>query len=460
LGTNGCSGTVLAVDDSSEARKLYRRLLESTGQVKVLEADSAGAAYAILGIGGSAGIPPPIDLILMDLSMPGTDGIQACRRIKSTPHLTDIPIIVVTARTEFDTLESAFSAGALDYIEKPVNRLELLARVGSLLRLKAEKDARMAREQELLEVKQELEERNQELRHLSSLDGLTGIANRRQFDETLGREWRRGARDSIPLALIMVDIDHFKEYNDRHGHSCGDEILRQVAGLLREVVRRPADLAARYGGDEFAILLPATEAAGAQILAEKLRAGAAELRLPIEEGGSLPKLTLSIGVAAAHSSHHHATAESLLLAADAALYRAKRGGRNRVVVVQVQPGGEPRVDSAEPQAESARDGALPPQTDDLIKDLLPGYIENRRRDIRDIRQALDRTDFESIRIRGHNMKGTGKDYGLETVTDLGAVIEKAAAAGSRDRILSCLALLSAFLDSLHLPPARPHPAGR
>jgi len=459
LKPNGCSGTVLAVDDSSDARALYRRLLESTGRVKVLEADSARAAFAILGIGDSAGAPPPIDLILMDL-FPGTDAIQTCRLIKATPHLTDIPILVVSARSESEALESAFSAGALDYIEKPVNRVELLARVGSLLQLKSETDARKAREQELLEVKRELEETNQELRRLSSLDGLTGVANRRQLGETLEREWRRGARDSVSMALIMMDIDRFKEFNDRHGHACGDEILRQVAGLLRDVVRRPADLAARYGGDEFAVLLPATEIAGARILAEKLLAGAAELRVPIQEDGSSPKVTLSIGAAAAHHSLRPATAESLLAAADAALYRAKRGGRNRAVIVKVQPGGEPREDSAGPQGESARDEALPPRADELISDLVPGYIENRRRDIRDIQQALEQTDFETIRIRGHNMKGTGKDYGLETVTDLGAVIERAAAAGSRDRILSCLARLSAFLDSLHVLPARPDPPGR
>ncbi|HZI92611.1 MAG TPA: response regulator [Patescibacteria group bacterium] len=129
INSNECSSTVLAVDDSSDARALYCRLLESTGKLTVLQADSAQAAYEMLGISEGPGARPRIDLILMDFLMPGIDGIQACIRIRATPHLSDIPIIVVTARNEAEVLESAFAAGALDYIEKPVRRNELLARV-------------------------------------------------------------------------------------------------------------------------------------------------------------------------------------------------------------------------------------------------------------------------------------------------------------------------------------------
>jgi diguanylate cyclase (GGDEF)-like protein len=382
----------------------------------------------------------------MDFLMPGIDGIQACIRIRATPHLSDIPIIVVTARNEAEVLESAFAAGALDYIEKPVRRNELLARVGSLLKLKAEVDARMAREQELLELKRELEERNQELRRLSSLDGLTGIANRRQFDETLQREWRRAARRGASMELMILDIDNFKQINDRHGHACGDEVLRQVARLLGKVVQRPGDLAARFGGDEFIVLMPDTGVAGATVLAERVRAGAAGILVQIEAEESFQKVTFSIGVAAVVPPQQGAAAESLLSAADAALYRAKRAGRDLVLCHNDPAGGMPPHAASKPRAAEASLNVPQSREDKSIADLVPGYIEHRRRDVQEILLALDRSDFESIEVRGHDMKGTGKSYGLDAVTEFGTILERAAAGQDVQKILTYVTQLSDFLD--------------
>src|SRR5262249_32268612 len=157
------------------------------------------------------------DLILMDIVMPEMDGIEACRRMKVYDPLKDVPIIIVTASTDVEALQLAFSAGAMDFITKPLRKIELITRVRSALKLKHEMDHRKAREQDLLQVTSELQERNEQLRRLSSMDGLTGISNRRRFEDYYEQEWRRALREERPLSLIILDIDFFKLYNDNYG---------------------------------------------------------------------------------------------------------------------------------------------------------------------------------------------------------------------------------------------------
>lgn len=266
-------------------------------------------------------MPSPIkwDLILLDILMPGVNGIQACRRIKAIEHLRDIPIIMMSALTDPQSLQWAFAEGASDYIRKPLNRGELLARVRSALRFTHELNRRKEREQELLQATKQLEEANRQLENLSNIDALTGIANRRRFEEFFAQEWRRARREGLPFSLIFFDIDFFKPYNDLFGHPAGDECLKQVAQIARDALHRPGDLVARYGGDEFVVALPGTHAEGAAHMAEVLRAKVEALGLGV---------TISLGMATALPDQESSPAD-LLYAADHALYQAKHDGKNR-----------------------------------------------------------------------------------------------------------------------------------
>jgi diguanylate cyclase (GGDEF)-like protein len=318
--------SLLIVDDSLDNRLLLGAFLCAAGYDDVLMADSALAAFAMLRLGEGAP-PAEIDLILMDINMPGVDGIEACRRIKADAALQDLPIIMVTAQTEVEHLDAAFAAGAIDYITKPVREIELHARVKSALTLKSEMDRRKAREAQLMEVMSQLEAANRELQRLSSLDGLTGVANRRGFDEFLLGEWRRALREEQPVSLILVDIDFFKQYNDALGHLAGDDCLRQIATALRHSIHRPSDLVARYGGEEFAVVLGNTDGTGARQVALTLQSNIKALALPHPNSFVSPLVTVSLGIATLVP--RFGTEPSLLIAAaDRALYQAKQQGRN------------------------------------------------------------------------------------------------------------------------------------
>lgn len=318
---------ILIVDDSPDSQLLIKSILEYAGYKDLLTANSALEAFKRLGMDSNATVSTDIDLILMDIVMPEMDGIEACRLIKSFEYLRDIPIIIVTATAK--DLQMAFAAGATDYITKPLNKVELLARVSSALRLKREIDNRKAREQELMKLTQQLEELNQMLQRLSSLDGLTGIANRRHFDLILKQEWRRALRDATPLSLILIDVDFFKAYNDTYGHQMGDDCLKRVANSLKDVLKRPTDLIARYGGEEFVVLLPKTDVGGAIALAEEMRAGVEALGIAHARSQATDRVTISLGVATVTPNPDSSHAE-LIAEADHALYQAKQEGRNRV----------------------------------------------------------------------------------------------------------------------------------
>jgi diguanylate cyclase (GGDEF)-like protein len=181
---------------------------------------------------------------------------------------------------------------------------------------------------DMVQQRQALEAANARLAQLSATDGLTGIANRRHFDEQLATEWLREARHHAPLALLMIDIDHFKLYNDRYGHLAGDECLRRVAQILNDCLRRSGELVARYGGEEFALLMPSTNGHEAQMMAQRCMDQIAAAGIVHDASPTAPRVTLSIGVACAVPDPAFKP-EALVDAADAALYRAKKAGRNR-----------------------------------------------------------------------------------------------------------------------------------
>ena len=312
--------SILIVDDNKSSQILLQSRLKKSGYDDLIVASSAKESFELLEMGTPEITRSAIDLILMDNVMPEVDGIEATRRIKEVEALRDIPIIMVTASEEIDTLQSAFDAGVIDFLKKPFNKVELIARVKSALKLKHEMDIR----------KQAM----RRLELLSSLDGLTGISNRRHFDDFLSREWRRAAREGTPLSLILIDIDFFKKYNDGYGHQAGDSCLKKVAKKLSEIANRPGDLAARYGGEEFVIVLGSTGVKTAADFAEKIRVDVEEMKMPHEyrEGDNI--VTISLGVASFFSDKTSSPA-ALIGAADKALYKAKEKGRNKVVVSDV-----------------------------------------------------------------------------------------------------------------------------
>lgn len=322
----------MVVDDSKLALAALEATFTSQGLTNIYTARSAREAMRMLGIDDQAGQTQTgeFDLVLMDIVMPDVDGIEACKLIKENELTRDVPVIITTSRTDFESLRLAFEAGAMDYLTKPINEVELMARVTSALTLKEETDRRKAREQDLLEMTSMLSAANKELRRLSSMDGLTEVANRRLFDDTLDVEWRRAMRNQTKLAIVMMDIDHFKLYNDQYGHLAGDECLKRVAGALLTCLRRPSDLLARYGGEEFVALLPDTEQSGAMTLAEYGRKAVLRLAMPHAASPVAEVVTVSLGVAATIPRHGRKATE-LVEAADRALYQAKKKGRNRVV---------------------------------------------------------------------------------------------------------------------------------
>jgi diguanylate cyclase (GGDEF)-like protein len=321
--------SILIVDDSADNRLPLQAILLKAGYPEIRTAESAGDALQQLGVNDPMAGPSSVDVILMDIMMPHMDGIEACRRIKAVGRLRDIPVIMVTSQSEGKDIDGAFTAGAADYIVKPINIVELLARVRSALSLKREMDCRKQREEDLVRLTRQLEEANQKLERLSSVDGLTEIANRRFFDSMFGQAWRYAQRQASPLSLILIDIDHFKDYNDSFGHLSGDECLKKVAEALSATLHRPADLVARYGGEEFVVLLGDTDAKGAAVVAELLRVRVEALRMPQAPAADRPHVTISLGVATV-VPHPALGAQQLIAAADRALYQAKRDGRNRL----------------------------------------------------------------------------------------------------------------------------------
>ena len=252
------------------------------------------------------------DLVLLDVIMPGMDGLETCQRLKEDDDTADIPVIFVTSQNSPEEETHGLEVGAVDFISKPVNPAVVRARVKTQLTLKAQTDA---------------------LRMLASLDGLTGVPNRRIFDERLDAEWRACRRSGSPLSLLMVDVDHFKLYNDHYGHLDGDQCLKAIASALASSVERGRDMLARFGGEEFVCLLPDTDLEGAKHIAEKLRQAVEGLAIPHVESKTAATVTVSLGVAT--------TAEcdaleppDLLKIADEQLYLAKQSGRNRVCGVQ------------------------------------------------------------------------------------------------------------------------------
>jgi two-component system cell cycle response regulator len=293
------AAVVLVAEDSAVIRAVLGEQLRSSGY-QVVEADDGEQAMAV-----SRRERP--DVVLLDVEMPRLDGHAVLASLKADPELADVPVVFVTSRVTTDDVVEGLRLGAHDYLRKPFEGSELLARVSAAVRIKTLQD--------------ELRLRNAELELVSRTDALTGLPNRRHLEERL----RRLAEHGGELSALLLDIDRFKRVNDEHGHAAGDEVLRAVAARLRDAVR-PVDLAGRWGGEEFLVVLPATGPPDAAVLGETARAAIAAAPVPLPTG-PLP-VTASVGVASGAGDGW----EGLVRRADVGLYAAKESGRDRVEI--------------------------------------------------------------------------------------------------------------------------------
>lgn len=297
--------TILVVDDMTTTLLLIHDLLKDTYEVKI--AKSGTKALEILES------PNDIDLILLDIEMPDINGYDVCKRIKNNETIKNIPIIFITGRTSQEDEEYGLNLGAIDYITKPFNKAIVKLRIKNYLNLKIKNDM---------------------LEKLSMYDGLTNIRNRRFFDETFEKTFNEIKRDKKSLAVLMIDIDFFKPYNDNYGHGQGDETLRKVAKALEKTIKRASDFVARYGGEEFVILLKDINKDGVEAVANNLLNAIRELKITHEFSKIENYVTISIG-ASFYNSNSDVTKLELLLKADETLYNVKNSGRNNFAILEV-----------------------------------------------------------------------------------------------------------------------------
>jgi diguanylate cyclase (GGDEF)-like protein len=306
---------ILVVDDSRTQLDWLVQALEKEGYAVDTALDGREAIRKV-----RTGAP---DLVLLDMVLPDMSGLEVLRLIKPADEALFLPVIIQSSKSDIDSKVEGLRIGAHDFLVKPFAEQELVARCATMLRIK--------------HLQERLRDAQRKLEEQSITDALTGLKNRRFFDERLLEEFKRAQRYGDTLSLIMIDLDHFKDVNDAHGHQAGDVVLREAATLIRASIRDP-DICARYGGEEFAVILPKTHMTGALAVAERIwkELGAKEYAIPAS--GASPKrvhVTASIGIAF-YPSKDIASGELLLRFADQALYNAKRGGRNSICLYQAQ----------------------------------------------------------------------------------------------------------------------------
>lgn len=321
---NNSTINILLVDDQPIIAEGIKRMLESEKDMQLTYVEDPSAAI-------STATEIDATIILQDLVMPDSDGMTLLRFYKANHDTRDIPVIVLSSKEEATTKSEAFSYGASDYLVKLPEAIELIARIRSHAKnyiLQKERDSAFFA---LRELKKQLEASNKKLHKLSMLDGLTGIANRRHFDQQLEDDLSNAASTQTPVSLLLIDIDHFKDFNDNYGHQMGDECLKKVADILSTSCQNPMDTAARYGGEEFVVLLPGTSEDNAQRVAERFKQALTNACIEHSHSSVSDCVTVSIGIATFDRGSEY-DGKQLVDNADKALYKAKESGRDRIVI--------------------------------------------------------------------------------------------------------------------------------
>jgi two-component system chemotaxis family response regulator WspR len=314
---------VLLVDDQAMVGEAVRRALAQQPGIEFRHCGNPAEALSV-----AQETKPTV--ILQDLVMPGIDGLTLVRQYRANPLTKDIPIIVLSTKEEPRVKSEAFALGANDYLIKLPDAIELIARVRHHSRAYLNQLQRDAAYLALHESQRKLMEINSELERLTNVDGLTGLSNRRYFNEYIAAQWKLAAREHTHCSVLMVDVDSFKLYNDTYGHLAGDEVLKSIATAMQKSFVRPTDLTARFGGEEFVVVLPSTPPASLPALGERLRHNVEGLHIPHSASTVGEFVTISVG-GATKVPQEADTVLALLEKADAALYEAKKTGKNRVV---------------------------------------------------------------------------------------------------------------------------------
>jgi two-component system chemotaxis family response regulator WspR len=314
---------VLLVDDQAMVGEAVRRALAQEPDIEFRYCGNSAEAIA------TAETSKPT-VILQDLVMPGADGLTLVRRYRANPLTRDIPIIVLSTKEEPTIKSEAFASGANDYLIKLPDAIELIARIRHHSKAYLNQLQRDAAYLALHDSERRLTEINIELQRLTNVDGLTGLSNRRYFNEYIDAQWKLAVREGSPLSILMIDVDNFKLYNDTYGHLAGDEVLKSLAAAMQKSFARPTDVTARFGGEEFIVILPFTPLDALQSLGERLLRNVENLRIPHSASTVGEYVTISAGGAATIPQKEKSPLH-LIEIADAALYEAKKSGKNRVV---------------------------------------------------------------------------------------------------------------------------------
>jgi diguanylate cyclase (GGDEF)-like protein len=380
-------------------------------------------------------------LLVLDLFEPlALDGYR-----KILTRLRGVPMIAIVPESK---MHAPFDAGVDDCIARPVRRAELVARARAAIRLRIERVRRSKRDRRLSEEVRTLQREKHHLERIVCVDSLTGVANRRHALTLLDAEWKRSARDGTPLSLVIIDLDCFHSFNETYGHPGGDACLRRVTAEMVMCLRRPSDFLGRYGGEEFIAVLANTDAAGACIVAERLRAAVERLQIAHATSTCSQFVTISVGFATALPSPD-LSSDTLLGAADQALLFAKQNGRN-------QTSGEAPTQVSRPRMSSQPFRRFPPVVvDPWFANRIPQFLASTRHELVAARDACAVGGFDRIRATARKLRANATDHAIDAIAELASVLERAARIDDAQAIRSVLDDLEQYVEHVQVTYRRP-----
>lgn len=383
-----------------------------------------------------------VQLAVIELAQAGE--LEQLAQLVAT--LRGAPLLVIAPE---HLLEAAFDAGATDCVVTPLRRAELTARARAALRSRSPSAHRSRRERRLTDELRELQRQKQDLERIACVDSLTGVANRRHALNLLDAEWKRSARDGTPLSVVMVDLDCFHAFNERYGHLGGDRCLRRVSDAMVRSLRRPSDVLGRYGGEEFIAVLANTDAEGAGIVAERMRAMVEGLAIPHEASECSDVVTMSVGFATCRPTLS-GDVEVLISAADRALLGAKAAGRNRATGDGPPPPERPRPSSTPWRR-------FPPViVDPWFADRIPPFLAQTREEITRLREATEAAAFDRVRAMSRRLRIAAGEHSIETIAELSGMIERSARTGDTEALRRLLEDLEVYAVHVQITYRRPH----